>query len=509
MAIPPPGTPIILDIGSAYVKVGFAGEPYPRYNFPCMTGTEKYKAVMVDVGARNIYIGDDAMKMRGVLKVSHPIERGAVMDWNDFYEILNHIFYSLLRIENLSYYPVFYIEAPFVPTETKEYIARVLYETHRVNSLINVPSPILSCFSVGLTTGLVIESGHGTTWIAPILFGKIVHQAVQRLNLAGMDVSNNLKALLMREGINITSSAVDEIIKEIKERNCYYVLDVNNPPQISGDEYSYDMPDGASVNIPAHILYEAPEIMFQPRLMGSQSVSIAQAVINSLQSIDKQYWGDLLSHIVLSGGNLMHAGFEERFRLELESLLSQIGPIPKSRSLEPEEKLDIKAEIKDEIKKLQILSANQKINDTCPQCGTLVDLSEGLKRCSSCGASLSLPQLPIEIEMNELVKCKHCNKEIKDLASKFCPYCGQNIEPLDTPKISEEKLAIETASEFSDFYDDSESIIYFFIPDNLQQAIFNGAAILGSLPSFQQLFITHDQFLSDTSLLYKDISEIF
>jgi len=106
MALPLPGTPIVLDIGSAYCKVGFAGEPGPRFVFPTITGTEKYKTVLVDVAARNIYVGNDCMKMRGVLKIKYPIERGAILDWNDYYEILNYIFYSLLRIDNLSYYPV-------------------------------------------------------------------------------------------------------------------------------------------------------------------------------------------------------------------------------------------------------------------------------------------------------------------------------------------------------------------------------------------------------------------
>ena len=89
---PVPGTPIILDIGSAYAKVGFAGDPKPRFVFPVITGTEKYKAVMADVSTRSIYVGYDAMKMRGVLKVKYPIQRGAIMDWNDYYEILNYIF---------------------------------------------------------------------------------------------------------------------------------------------------------------------------------------------------------------------------------------------------------------------------------------------------------------------------------------------------------------------------------------------------------------------------------
>jgi len=307
MAIPLPGTPIIVDIGSAYTKIGFAGEPSPRFVFPTITGTEKYKAVMVDVDARNIYIGNDASKMRGVLKIKRPIDRGAIMDWNDYYEILNYIFYSLLRIENLSHYPVLYTEPPFLQQETKEYIARVLYETHKVKSLIMIPTPILSLFSVGLTTGIVVESGDGTTWICPIISGEIVDQSVQKLTLAGTDVNQHLKNLLMREGINIESSAVDEIIKEIKEKNCFFALDPDNPPNLA-DNFSFTMPDGSNINIPNFIFHEAPEVLFKPNLLGYNILNIPQALINSVQSIDKYYWSDLLSHIMLSGGNLSYSG---------------------------------------------------------------------------------------------------------------------------------------------------------------------------------------------------------
>ena len=107
MEAPIPGTPVIIDVGGAYVKIGFAGEKEPRHVFPCITGTEKYKSVMADVGTRSIYVGEDAMRMRGVLKVSNPIQRGAIMDWNAYYEIINHIFYDLLRLEDLGMHPVY------------------------------------------------------------------------------------------------------------------------------------------------------------------------------------------------------------------------------------------------------------------------------------------------------------------------------------------------------------------------------------------------------------------
>lgn len=508
MAIPLPGTPIIVDIGSAYTKIGFAGEPSPRFVFPTITGTEKYKAVMVDVGARNIYIGTDASKMRGVLKIKHPIERGAIMDWNDYYEILNYIFYSLLRIENMANYPVLYTEPPFVQRDTKEYIARVLFETHRVKSLIMIPTPILSLFSVGLTTGIVVESGDGITWVCPILNGEIFEQSVQKLTLAGIDVNQHLKNLLMREGINIESSAVDEIVKDIKEKNCFFALDPENPPKVD-ESYSFAMPDGSNINIPNYIFHEAPEVMFKPNLLGYNIMNIPEAMINSLQGIDKYFWSDLLSHIMISGGNLSYSGFEERLRLELNQLLPQLGKIPKPKTTQPS---------REGRQKLRPKEKSQKKEDTCPHCGTLVDLTDGKEFCPSCNGRIALPELTIggvkmaknsKLEDGKIL-CSNCNKEIQDVKSFFCPYCGASIQTTRIPEIPPEIIKNTTpAKEFSGFYESSEEVLRFFVPENLQFAIFNGASILGSLPSFQSLFVTHEQFQSNNATLYKSISEIF
>jgi actin-related protein len=505
MALPLPGTPIIIDIGSAYVKIGFAGEPGPRFVFPCITGTEKYKSVMVDVSARSIYVGNDVSRMRGVLKIKHPISRGEIMDWDSYYEILNYIFYSLLRIEDLSQYPVLYCEPPFMHRETKEYIARLFFETHRVNSLIMMPTPLLSLFSVGLTTGLVIESGDGLTWIVPIINGKIVQHAVQKLPLAGIDVNQNLKNLLMREGVSISSSAADEIIQEIKEKNCYFVLDPSKPLK-AGDMFSVLMPDGSTINVPTYILYQAPEVLFNPGMLGySDIMNVPQAVIASIQNIDSLYWYDLLSHIVFSGGNISYSGFQERFESELNLLLPQLGSIPK-----PATPLSA---VKNELIKLQSIEISKKKEDTCPQCGAFVDLSNGKELCPSCGGVLALPEIKIgkKIDTNQKankVKCPNCGENITDLESLFCPYCGKPIETLEKYGIPKELKEKSPAREFSESIESASKTLKFFIPDNLQHAIFNGAAILGSLQSFRALFISYEQFQVNKELLYRDISEI-
>jgi len=506
MALPLPGTPIIIDIGSAYVKIGFAGEPGPRFVFPCITGTEKYKSVMVDVSARSIYVGNDVSRMRGVLKIKHPLIRSEIMDWESYYEILNYIFYSLLRVENLSQYPVFYCEPPFMNRETKEYIARVFFETHQVGSLIMMQTPLLSLFSVGLTTGLVIESGDGLTWVVPILNGQIIQHAVQKIPIAGIDVNQNLKGLLMREGTSISSSAADEIIQDIKEKNCYFVLDPSKP-LTTEEMFSVSMPDGSTISVPTYILYQAPEVLFNPGMLGYGNImNIPQAVIASLRAIDNHYWYDLLSHIVFAGGNLSYSGFQERFESELDPLLPQLGSIPKP--------IAPLSAVKSELIKLQAVEISKKKEDTCPNCGAFINLSDGKKLCPSCGGVLILPEIKIgtpgEAEQKRPEKgiCPHCKKDIVDTDSLFCPYCGKPIESLETTSLPEEVIEKTPAQEFSEFIGSANKILKFFVPDNLQFAIFNGAAILGSLPSFQQLFITYEQFQTNKELLYRDISEI-
>ena len=506
MALPLPGTPIIIDIGSAYVKIGFAGEPSPRFVFPCITGTEKYKSVMVDVSARSIYVGNDVSRMRGVLKIKHPLIRGEINDWDSYYEILNYIFYSLLRIENLSLYPIFYCEPPFMQRETKEYIARVFFETHRVGSLIMMSTPLLSLFSVGLTSGLVIESGDGLTWVVPIINGKIVQHAVQKIPIAGIDVNQNLKGLLMREGASISSSAADEIIQDIKEKNCYFVLDPNKPPSTE-EMFNFPMPDGSTISVPTYILYQAPEVLFNPGMLGYGNVmNLPQAVLTCLRAIDNHYWHDLLSHIVFSGGNLSYSGFKERFESELDQILPQLGSIPK-----PVAPLSA---VKSELIKLQAVEISKKKEDTCPHCGAFVNLSDGKELCPSCGGVLVLPEIKIGAlgqssqSKKSKGKCPHCKKEVVDTDSLFCPYCGKPIDSFEAVGLPEVAIEKSPAQEFSEFMESASKVLKFFVPDNLQFTIFNGAAILGSLPSFQQLFITYEQFQTNKDLLYRDISEI-
>ena len=74
--------PLVLDNGTGFTKNGFAGEDQPRSVFPTIIGYPKHPVVMPDVEGwiREHYIGEEAMNMRGILKLVYPVEHGQVQD---------------------------------------------------------------------------------------------------------------------------------------------------------------------------------------------------------------------------------------------------------------------------------------------------------------------------------------------------------------------------------------------------------------------------------------------
>lgn len=351
---------IVVDCGSGITKAGMAGDERPSAYFSTCIGKPKHPRVMASGAVEgDRFIGSSVQQHRGLLKLSYPMEHGIVTNWEQMEQIWTHIYDNELKLQPQEH-PVLVTEPPLNPRRNREKMCQMAFETFNVPAVQISIQAVLSLYASGRTTGVVLDSGDGVTHCVPIYEGFAISNAIQRMDLAGRDITNRLRILLQKSGYPFNTSAENEIVRIMKEQACYVAKDVykeeqeflfnshkrrlGNEPlrtitnttnenlnvydnkskpdahiKMSSsipNENEFILPDGNTIRLGME-RFLAPEALFNPSIVGLEYPGIHELLIDTISRSDMDLRSHLYSNIVLSGGTTMYKGFGERLLFEV------------------------------------------------------------------------------------------------------------------------------------------------------------------------------------------------
>lgn len=289
-------------------------------------GRPKYSRVMAGALSSDTFIGNAASQNRGLLRIRHPMDHGIVTHWDDMERLWHDVLTSQLKITPEDH-PVLLTEAPLNPRANRDRCAQLFFETFNSPALYLSIQAILALYASGRTTGVVLDSGDGVTHVVPVYNGFSLPSAIKRMDIAGRDVTDQLQLLLQKSGVLLQTSAEREIVRELKEKLCF----VSHDPRVDEREWllhedektsPYRLPDGQVIKVGLE-KFRAPEILFQPELVGSEYSGVHELVHGSIQRVDMDLRAQLYQSIVLSGGTTLTRGFGDRLINELKQLTTR------------------------------------------------------------------------------------------------------------------------------------------------------------------------------------------
>jgi actin-related protein len=316
---------VVVDLGTGYCKCGFAGLPKPTHRISTMVGKPYMETSKTGDNRKETFVGQELLSPQVRLRLINPLRHGIIVDWDTVQDIWEYLFKQEMKIASEEH-AVLVSDPPLSPHTNREKYAEMLFETFNTPAMHIAYQSRLSMYSYGRTSGLVVEVGHGVSYVVPIYEGYPLPSITGRLDYAGSDLTAYLMSLMNDSGKRFTEDQMS-IVEDIKTKCCFVALDPIEEKKVppTQHEIQYTLPDGKEIHL-GQERFLCSEMFFKPSLIKSMQLGLHTQTVSCLNKCDIALKRDLMGNILLCGGSTMLSGFPNRLQKELSSMCPNDNP---------------------------------------------------------------------------------------------------------------------------------------------------------------------------------------
>ncbi|XP_073434886.1 actin-like protein 6A isoform X1 [Dendrobates tinctorius] len=345
---------LVFDIGSFSVRVGYARDDHPEVDFPTSIGAVNDAQ---DGSTPSTYyiepnIHDVPLKN---MEAITPIKDAMIDDWDGFQAILDHTYEKCIKSKS-NLHRVMMSEPAWNTREKRERLTELMFEHYNIPSFFLCKSAVLSTFSNGRLTALILDSGATYTTATPILDGRVIHQGIVRSPLAGNFVTLQCRELLQEMNVDLIppymiaskevvpegapanwqkKQALPNVTRSWHDHMCSNVIHdfKKSVLQVSSTAYHenvaakmptvhYEFPNGYNRKFGVERLRVVEGLFNTSGVKGladGTALGVSQVVLKSVDMCDSKISAKLYGNIIVTGGNSLLPGFTDRLARELSN----------------------------------------------------------------------------------------------------------------------------------------------------------------------------------------------
>lgn len=220
---------IVLDAGSHTTRIGYAGDDYPKVIVPSSYGkTEDNKKIF----------GHGMDFSRPNQEIIPIMKDSLIQDWDGALEQYHYYFDKLLKVDYQEQ-PILITEPVWTDKSYRQKVVETFYELFNFPALYLARTPTCVSFQQGRSNCLVVDVGHDSASVTPVVDGICLLRNSMRTNYSGQFLNDHIKDYLVKKFPDVNLELKYKI-KEKKPTVWPAQADFVTKPAIEGITKSFD-----------------------------------------------------------------------------------------------------------------------------------------------------------------------------------------------------------------------------------------------------------------------------